>query len=178
MAKFLRIFSSFIYGGPPIYGSLCMKQVAKNSWSWFDWHNFCSIMKYVVSFVLHFTCLFLCLQVNEAEPPVMWLSGLHIPESYLTALVQATCRKNGWPLDKSTLYTSVTSYQTPEDVNERAHQGLSYHYVLVSDKVDFITLLLITFHWLIETMLDHVTVVFSYTTAIVLNLNIYSGFKG
>ena len=48
------------------------------------------------------------LQVNEGEPYVMWLSGLHIPESYLTALVQATCRKNGWPLDKSTLYTSVT----------------------------------------------------------------------
>lgn len=38
----------------------------------------------------------------------MWLSGLHIPQSYLTALVQATCRKNGWPLDRSTLYTSVT----------------------------------------------------------------------
>lgn len=53
----------------------------------------------------------------------MWLSGLHIPESYLTALVQATCRKNGWPLDKSTLYTSVTQYATPDDVTERAHQG-------------------------------------------------------
>ena len=53
----------------------------------------------------------------------MWLSGLHIPESYLTALVQATCRKNGWPLDKSTLYTQVTQWETPEDVNERAHQG-------------------------------------------------------
>lgn len=53
----------------------------------------------------------------------MWLSGLHIPESYLTALVQATCRKNGWPLDKSTLYTTVTHYLTPEDVTERAHQG-------------------------------------------------------
>ena len=39
--------------------------------------------------------------MNEGEPHVMWLSGLHIPESYLTALVQATCRKNGWPLDKS-----------------------------------------------------------------------------
>ena len=68
------------------------------------------------------------------------------------------------------------------------------YYVLVSvspwkrtwyrqrDKVDFITLLLITFHWLIETMLDHVTVVFSYATAVVLNfktqsVNIYSGFK-
>lgn len=63
------------------------------------------------------------LQVNEEEPRVMWLSGLHIPESYLTALVQATCRKNGWPLDKSTLYTAVTKFATAEDVNERAHQG-------------------------------------------------------
>ena len=49
-----------------------------------------------------------CVQVSEGEPCVMWLSGLHIPESYLTALVQDTCRKNKWPLDKSTLYTSVT----------------------------------------------------------------------
>ncbi|XP_033627732.1 dynein heavy chain 10, axonemal-like [Asterias rubens] len=61
--------------------------------------------------------------VNESEPPVMWLSGLHIPESYLTALVQATCRKNGWPLDKSTLYTAVTQYMTPDEVSERAHSG-------------------------------------------------------
>lgn len=53
----------------------------------------------------------------------MWLSGLHIPESYLTALVQATCRKNGWPLDKSTLYTNVTQYANPDDVTESAHQG-------------------------------------------------------
>ena len=53
----------------------------------------------------------------------MWLSGLHIPESYLTALVQATCRKNGWPLDKSTLYTTVTQFQTADDVTETAHQG-------------------------------------------------------
>jgi dynein heavy chain len=53
----------------------------------------------------------------------MWLSGIHIPESYLTALVQATCRKNGWPLDKSTLYTQVTTFQNIEDVTEKAHQG-------------------------------------------------------
>ncbi|XP_043925694.1 dynein axonemal heavy chain 10 [Protopterus annectens] len=61
--------------------------------------------------------------VEEGEPNVLWLSGLHIPESYLTALVQATCRKNGWPLDRSTLYTQVTRYQTPEEVNERPGQG-------------------------------------------------------
>ena len=36
--------------------------------------------------------------------------------------------------------------------------------------MDFIILLLIAFHWLIGTMLDHVTVVFSYATAIILNL--------
>uniref|UniRef100_A0A803TD88 Dynein axonemal heavy chain 10 n=1 Tax=Anolis carolinensis TaxID=28377 RepID=A0A803TD88_ANOCA len=61
--------------------------------------------------------------VEEGEPSVMWLSGLHIPESYLTALVQATCRKNGWPLDRSTLYTQVTKYRTAEEVTERPGQG-------------------------------------------------------
>lgn len=39
--------------------------------------------------------------INIAEPNVVWLSGLHIPESYLTALVQTTCRAKGWALDKS-----------------------------------------------------------------------------
>ena len=58
--------------------------------------------------MLCFTSLLHHVQVSEGEPYVMWLSGLHIPESYLTALVQDTCRKNKWPLDKSTLYTSVT----------------------------------------------------------------------
>lgn len=63
------------------------------------------------------------LQVTESEPSVMWLSGLHIPESYLTALVQATCRKNNWPLDRSTLFTQVTKFQDADEVNERAGQG-------------------------------------------------------
>ncbi|XP_052023863.1 dynein axonemal heavy chain 10 [Apodemus sylvaticus] len=63
------------------------------------------------------------LWVTESEPGVMWLSGLHIPESYLTALVQATCRRNGWPLDRSTLFTQVTKFQDADEVNERAGQG-------------------------------------------------------
>lgn len=53
----------------------------------------------------------------------MWLSGLHIPESYLTALVQAACRKNGWPLDLSTLYTQVTQYRSEDEVGDRPGQG-------------------------------------------------------
>ncbi|TRY94050.1 hypothetical protein DNTS_011956 [Danionella cerebrum] len=61
--------------------------------------------------------------VCEGEPCVMWLSGLHIPESYLTALVQATCRKNGWPLDHSTLYTQVTHYRSEDEVTDRVGQG-------------------------------------------------------
>jgi dynein heavy chain, axonemal len=52
--------------------------------------------------------------INTGEPAVMWLSGLHIPESYVTALVQTTCRTRGWPLDKSTLYTVVTKYTSSE----------------------------------------------------------------
>ena len=45
--------------------------------------------------------------VENGEPKVMWLSGLHIPETYIAALVQTACRDCGWPLDKSTIYTKV-----------------------------------------------------------------------
>ena len=51
------------------------------------------------------------------------MSGLHIPESYLTALVQAACRKNGWPLDRSTLYTTVTPHVSPAEISERPSTG-------------------------------------------------------
>ncbi|CAJ1068269.1 LOW QUALITY PROTEIN: dynein heavy chain 10%2C axonemal [Xyrichtys novacula] len=61
--------------------------------------------------------------VDNGEPKVMWLSGLHIPESYLTALVQAACRKNGWPLDLSTLYTQVTQHRHEDEISDRPGQG-------------------------------------------------------
>ena len=57
------------------------------------------------------------------EPKVMWLAGLHIPESYLTALVQTTCRRKRWPLDKSTLYTKVTPYRTAAEIADRPTDG-------------------------------------------------------
>jgi dynein heavy chain len=60
---------------------------------------------------------------NAEDPKVMWLSGLHIPEAYLTALVQATCRRKKWPLDKSTLYTQVTTMKSANDVKERLREG-------------------------------------------------------
>ncbi|TWW56007.1 Dynein heavy chain 10, axonemal [Takifugu flavidus] len=61
--------------------------------------------------------------VDKGEPKVMWLSGLHIPESYLTAMVQAACRKNGWPLDLSTLYTEVTQYRSEDEVTDTPRKG-------------------------------------------------------
>lgn len=77
----------------------------KRNQQYIKWVGTCT---YICHHITVYCMYSYCVQVNEGEPYVMWLSGLHIPESYLTALVQATCRKNGWPLDKSTLYTSVT----------------------------------------------------------------------
>jgi dynein heavy chain len=57
------------------------------------------------------------------DPKVIWLSGLHIPESYLTALVQTTCRRKKWPLDKSTLYTKVTEMTSVDEVSEKPLDG-------------------------------------------------------
>jgi len=57
------------------------------------------------------------------DPKVMWLSGLHIPETYLAALVQTTCRRKKWPLDKSTLFTKVTTITDESDIAEPLEDG-------------------------------------------------------
>jgi dynein heavy chain len=61
--------------------------------------------------------------VKSGEPIVMWLSGLHVPEAYITALVQTTCRKNSWALDRSTLYTQVTEFVDPKEITDRPPSG-------------------------------------------------------
>jgi dynein heavy chain len=61
--------------------------------------------------------------IKEGEPKVMWLSGLHIPETYTAALVQTTCRKYKWALDKSTLYTAVTRMLSADEVEQRPDDG-------------------------------------------------------
>lgn len=54
--------------------------------------------------------------IEIEEPKVIWLSGLSIPESYLTALLQATCRLKAWPLDKSLMYTEVAKERNPAKI--------------------------------------------------------------
>jgi dynein heavy chain len=75
---------------------------------------------------------------KEGDPMVFWLSGLHVPQSLLSSLVQTTCRRRGWALDKSTLYTQVTKFTEIKQVKtpwstvrmlrvfiSRAHDGTS-----------------------------------------------------
>ena len=61
--------------------------------------------------------------IEHGEPHVMWLAGLHVPESYLTALIQTTCRRKNWPLDKSTFQTKVTGLMSKEEVTEGLEDG-------------------------------------------------------
>eukprot|EP00656_Telonema_subtile_P017641 TRINITY_DN19490_c0_g1_i2.p1 TRINITY_DN19490_c0_g1~~TRINITY_DN19490_c0_g1_i2.p1 ORF type:complete len:1228 (+),score=268.04 TRINITY_DN19490_c0_g1_i2:75-3758(+) len=61
--------------------------------------------------------------IKSGEPKVMWLSGLMIPESYISALVQTTCRKYVWPLDRSTIFTSVTKFTSESEVTDRPKDG-------------------------------------------------------
>ncbi|XP_076621651.1 dynein heavy chain at 89D [Colletes latitarsis] len=57
------------------------------------------------------------------EPIVLWIAGLHIPETYLAALVQMACRRNDWSLDRSLTYTEVSKYSKPDQIEERPDQG-------------------------------------------------------
>jgi len=61
--------------------------------------------------------------IYKGEPAVFWLSGIHVPESLLSALVQASCRRRGWALDKSTLYTKVTNYTEKSQVKTNLLDG-------------------------------------------------------
>lgn len=61
--------------------------------------------------------------IEVGEPAVMWLAGLHVPGSYLTALIQTTCRRKNWPLDKSTFQTKVTGFRDKSEVTEALEDG-------------------------------------------------------
>ena len=83
------------------------------------WRRLCpSTQKPLGSWMLHFLARYNQYDawLSAGEPAVLWLSGLHIPESYLTALVQTACRLKHWPLDKSTLYTQVTTFTRIDEV--------------------------------------------------------------
>jgi dynein heavy chain len=55
-------------------------------------------------------------------PKVTWISGLFNPQSFLTAIMQTTARKNDWPLDKTVTQTEVTR-KFSEEISLPAKDG-------------------------------------------------------
>ncbi|TMW57276.1 hypothetical protein Poli38472_003201 [Pythium oligandrum] len=110
MSDELDAVANALYDGflPNMWRSLCPK-TEKPLGSWIE--HFMQRYAQYMDWVAH------------GDPKVMWLSGLGIPESYLTALVQATCRAKNWPLDKSTLYTKVTSYTHESQIQDKLEMG-------------------------------------------------------
>ena len=55
-------------------------------------------------------------------PKITWLSGLFNPQSFLTAVMQTSARKNDWPLDRMVVQTDVTK-KAPEEISVRCRNG-------------------------------------------------------
>ncbi|XP_028032579.1 dynein beta chain, ciliary-like isoform X2 [Bombyx mandarina] len=76
----------------------------------------------------------LCLRLTELEnwsgdfnlPPAVWLAGFFNPQSFLTAIMQQTARKNEWPLDKMCLNCDVTK-KSRQDFNAPPREGANVH---------------------------------------------------
>ncbi|EGD79180.1 outer dynein arm heavy chain beta [Salpingoeca rosetta] len=58
-----------------------------------------------------------------ALPAVVWLGGLFNPQSFLTAILQQTARKNEWPLDKMCMNCDVTKKYNKEDFTTPPREG-------------------------------------------------------
>ncbi|NXT77896.1 DYH9 protein, partial [Zapornia atra] len=59
-------------------------------------------------------------------PSAVWLAGFFNPQSFLTAIMQSTARKNAWPLDRMALQCDVTR-KSREDVASPPREGAYVH---------------------------------------------------
>eukprot|EP00095_Tigriopus_kingsejongensis_P007513 maker-scaffold103_size370364-snap-gene-1.20 protein:Tk07513 transcript:maker-scaffold103_size370364-snap-gene-1.20-mRNA-1 annotation:"dynein beta ciliary-like" len=59
-------------------------------------------------------------------PPTIWLSGFFNPQSFLTAIMQSTARKNELPLDKMSLACEVTK-KNKEEIQAPPREGAYIH---------------------------------------------------
>lgn len=61
---------------------------------------------------------------NPAETPVVtWLSGLFNPQSFLTAVMQASAQANGLELDKLSIFSDITKKLNAEEMTTHARDG-------------------------------------------------------
>ncbi len=59
-------------------------------------------------------------------PSVVWLPGFFNPQSFLTAIMQTTARKNEWPLDRMVLSVDVTK-KSREELTSAPREGSYVH---------------------------------------------------
>ncbi|XP_054427204.1 dynein axonemal heavy chain 9 isoform X2 [Pteronotus mesoamericanus] len=59
-------------------------------------------------------------------PPTVWLTGFFNPQSFLTAIMQSTARKNEWPLDQMALQCDVTK-KNREEFRSPPREGAYVH---------------------------------------------------
>ena len=53
-------------------------------------------------------------------------AGLYNPQSFLTAVMQTTARRNDWPLDHTVIVTEVTK-KLPEQLDGQSREGAFVH---------------------------------------------------
>uniref|UniRef100_A0A8D9E4G7 Dynein-1-alpha heavy chain, flagellar inner arm I1 complex n=2 Tax=Cacopsylla melanoneura TaxID=428564 RepID=A0A8D9E4G7_9HEMI len=62
--------------------------------------------------------------IDFGDPLVMWLPGLHYPYSYFTAIIQKeVSKKEGWSLDRCSMYTEMSKFTQAIDVEEPPPEG-------------------------------------------------------
>jgi len=77
----------------------------------------------------------LLLRINELQgwtadfilPISVWLSGFFNPQSFLTAIMQSTARKNELPLDRMCLVCEVTKKHSKEEFSGPPREGAYIH---------------------------------------------------
>ena len=61
-----------------------------------------------------------------AMPSTVWLAGFFNPQSFLTAIMQSTARRNEWPLDQMALQCDVTK-KNREEFRNPPREGAYVH---------------------------------------------------
>ena len=60
-------------------------------------------------------------------PVSVWISGFFNPQSFLTAVMQSTARKNELPLDRMCLVCEVTKKYNKEEFSSGPREGAYIH---------------------------------------------------
>jgi len=64
-------------------------------------------------------------------PKVSWFPGFFNPQSFLTAVMQSTARRNEWPLDKTTHQVEVTKKLEPDEIDAPSRDGAYVHGLMI-----------------------------------------------